>query len=74
LEEDETADAEIEAQFKARLMGLRRLPRYQRAGALRAAKEWRMLALKALREKRATDRRARYALWRLGLPPPRQPG
>jgi hypothetical protein len=74
LEEDEAAEAEIEAMFKRRLMGLRRLPRYQRAGALRAAREWRQLALKALRERRATDRHARHMLWRLGLPAPRQPG
>jgi hypothetical protein len=73
-EEDETAEAEIEAMFKRRLMGLRRLPRYQRAGALRAAREWRVLELKALRKKRATDRHARLMQWRLSLPQPRQPG
>ena len=71
VEEDGAAEAEIEAMFKRRLMGLRRLPRYQRAGALRAAREWRMLALKTLRERRATDRHARHMLWRLSLPAPR---
>jgi hypothetical protein len=74
VEEHEAAEAEIEAMFKRRLMGLRRLPRYQRAGALRAAREWRQVALKALRETRATERHARFMQWRLGLPAPRQPG
>ena len=64
-EEDGAAEAEIEAMFKRRITGLRRLPRYQRAGALRAAREWRMLELKALREKRARDRHAKYMAWRL---------
>jgi hypothetical protein len=69
-EEDEGADAVIEAMFRYRLMGLRRLPRYQRSHALRAAREWRFLELKALRERRARDRHARYMQWRLQLPPP----
>ena len=70
----EAAEAEIEALFKCRLMGLRRMPRYQRALALRAARDWRQLALKALREKRERERHARYVLWRSQLPPSIQPG
>lgn len=66
--------AEIDAEFRRRLMGLRHLRRGERAQALRAAREWRFLALKALRDKRANARRARFTQWRLGLPPPRQPG
>jgi hypothetical protein len=71
---DESADAEIEAQFKYRLVGLRRMPRHQRAAALRATREWRQLALKALREKRERERHARHLLWRSQLPPPIRPG
>jgi hypothetical protein len=60
--------------FKFKLIGLRRLPRYQRPLALRAAREWRLLALKALREKRARDRHANYSLWRLARPRSKDPG
>ena len=68
---DDAADVEIEMTFRLKLMGLRRLPRQQRADALRAVRQWRFLALKALREKRAGDRRARYMLWQLQRPAPR---
>lgn len=70
-EDYDAEEAEIERMFKSRLRDLRRLPRSQRALALRAAREWRQLALQALREKRARDRRTRYMLWQLRLPPPR---
>lgn len=60
LEEDEGAVREINDLFGRRIAGLRRMPRYQRAHALRAAREWRRQALRALKEKRATERRARY--------------
>jgi hypothetical protein len=70
--EDDGA-AEIVAEFRRRLRGLRYLRRGERAEALRAAREWRFLALKALKEKRARERLARIMGWRLGLPPPRQP-
>lgn len=70
-EEYDAEEAEIERTFKARLRGLRRLPRSQRALALRAAREFRQLALQALREKRARDRHAKYMLWRMRLPGPR---
>jgi hypothetical protein len=68
------ADSEIEAAFKWRLIGLRRLPRHQRALALRAAREWRAQALKALKERRAIERSARYRLWQLSRPAPRPSG
>ncbi len=60
LEEDEGAVREISELFRRRLAGLRRLPRYQRAHALRAAREWRRQAFRALKDKRATERNARY--------------
>jgi hypothetical protein len=70
IEEDDSAELDVEAWFKARLTAIRRMPRCQRAIALRAAREWRQLALKALREKRARDRHGRYEAWQLRLPPP----
>src|SRR5258708_4888334 len=71
--EDDGA-AEIHATFRRMLMGLRYLPRQERAHALRAAHEWHLLALNAMREKRARDRHARYMLRRLRRSPPSQPG
>jgi hypothetical protein len=73
VEEGAAEALEIEATFRRRLGGLRRLPRHERSAALRAAREWRLFALKALREKRARERIGRYVLWRHSLPPPRQP-
>jgi hypothetical protein len=74
VEEGDAAATEIEATYRARLIGLRRLPRYQRAQARRAAREWRLLALRALREKRARERHANYVVWHRQLPAPRAPG
>jgi hypothetical protein len=54
------AGREVEAVFQDMLSGIRRLPRRQRAAALRAAREWRFLEMKALRDKRARERRGRY--------------
>ena len=62
LEEDEGAVREITELYRRRLAGLRRMPRYQRAHALRAAREWRRQALRALKEKRASERHARHLL------------
>jgi hypothetical protein len=59
------AELEIDAEFQRRLAGLRRLPRHERAAALRLAREWRQLALKALRERRTTARHAWRSLRRL---------
>jgi hypothetical protein len=72
--EDGTAEAEIDAEYRRRLTGLRGLCRGERAQARRAARDWRFLARKALREKRAAERRARHALRLSRMPPPRQPG
>jgi hypothetical protein len=72
MESDDSERVEIEATFKYRLIGLRRMPGHQRGFALRGAREWRLLALKALREKRERERYARYALWQMRLPPPIQ--
>jgi hypothetical protein len=68
-EEYDAESAEIERMFKSRLRDLRRLPRSQKALALRAAREWRQLAKQALTEKHLRDRHARYMLWQLRLPP-----
>jgi hypothetical protein len=73
-DEDSAAAAEIEAMYQVRLMSLRRLPRHERPYALQAAREWRQLAMKALREKSARERRARHMAWRLQRPAPRPPG
>jgi hypothetical protein len=65
IEDGEAEAIEIEKEFRARLTGLRRLPRNARAAALRGARERRDTALKALREKRARERFANFAAWRL---------
>jgi hypothetical protein len=70
LEEDEGAAIEINALFGRKLMALRRMPRRDRPHALRAAREWRRQALKALRDKRAAERHARHILRRLRTPSP----
>jgi hypothetical protein len=73
----EDADDEafwIEQEFGRRLAGLCRLPRRERPGALRAAREWRMLALKALRERKAGERNARHLAWKAQLQTPRPAG
>lgn len=55
---DEGAETEIDSVFRRAIAGLRRLPRRERPHALRAARDARTLALKALREKRARERDA----------------
>jgi len=70
LQDDAGMMMEIETDFRRKLMGLRRRPWNERAAALRAAKEWRKSALKALREKRAGERHARHLLRRLRAPAP----
>jgi hypothetical protein len=71
LEEDEGAVLEINQLFRRRLAGLRRLPRHQKADALRAAREWRRQALRAVKDKRAAERHARRLLRQLLKPAPR---
>lgn len=71
LEEDEGAVLEINQLFRRRLAGLRRLPRHQRTDALRAAREWRRQALRAVKQRRAAERHARHLLRQLLKPAPR---
>lgn len=72
IDEGDAAEFEIEIEFRRKLMGLRLLSKRERAQARRAAKDWRRLALKTLRERRTRDRQARYALRKMrGLAPPR---
>lgn len=40
IEDGDAVETEIERLFRARIGGLRRLPRRERAAALRAAREW----------------------------------
>src|SRR5258708_25756704 len=63
LEDDEAEALEIEAEFKRRISGLRRLPRHARAEALRFSREQRTIALKTLREKRQRARHTRHQAW-----------
>jgi hypothetical protein len=63
-DEDKDAEFGIELLFRQKLAGLRHLPRDQRLQALRAARQWRSLALKLLREKRNAMRRLGYILAR----------
>jgi hypothetical protein len=72
--DEEDGEGEIEMMFRARLSALRRLPRHEKAAALRAAREWRTGAMKALREKRAARRLARHRLWQAQQPMPRPTG
>jgi hypothetical protein len=65
IDEGDAAEIEIENIFKRKIAGARLLPRRERAFARREARDWRRFALKALREKRATERHARYMRWRL---------
>lgn len=68
--EFEAAEREIEADFRRRIAGLRRMPRRDRPHALRTAREQRQLALLALHERRARDRHARFLRRRLLKPAP----
>ena len=70
VEEDETTEAEIEREYQGRLAAIWRLPKSQRAGARRAAREWRHMMLKALREKCRRERQGRYEVWKQQTPRP----
>lgn len=63
LPDDEFSGAAIaiEREFRARVADIRKLPRRDRPGALRAAVDSRREALKALAEKRLAARRAQIA-------------
>jgi hypothetical protein len=65
VEEEAGAELEIEADFRRKLAGLRRLSRHERPHSLRAARDARRQALRILREKRSWARHARRALQRL---------
>jgi hypothetical protein len=67
---DDDGAAGIEAEFRRWIAGLRRLPRKERAAALRTAREWYLLALTALGEKRARERNARHMARRQQRPSP----
>jgi hypothetical protein len=71
IDEGDGAEIEIENIFKRKIAGARLLPRCERAQARREARDWRRLALKALREKRLNARHARYMqrLWKRMRPP-----
>lgn len=71
LEGDEGTVLEINQLFRRRLAGLRRLPRHQKADALRAARDWRRQALRAIKDRRAAERHARHLLRQLLKPAPR---
>jgi hypothetical protein len=66
--EGEAEEIEIDTIYRRKLAGLRRLPKRERSHARKAARDWRTQALKALREKNATERHARRKL-RLLLKP-----
>jgi hypothetical protein len=65
VDPDEAAEIEIEAVYRRAIAGLRRLPRRERPYAMRVAKDARMFALKALREKRAYKRHGEHMLRKL---------
>jgi len=69
-DDDDAGETEIKAVFQGMLRCQRRLPRHERAAALRAAREWFLMAMKAAREKRARDRYGKYMQWRLQIPRP----
>jgi hypothetical protein len=69
VDPDEAAEIEIETVFRRMIAGLRRLPRRERPYAVRAAKDARTLALKALRERRAYKRHGEYMLLKLKAEP-----
>jgi len=66
--DDAGSPAEIQMIFRRQIAGLRRLPRRERAQALRAALEWLWFAMAALREKQACARHTRYMRRRLQRP------
>jgi hypothetical protein len=63
--EGEAEAIEIDTIYHRKLAGLRRLPKRERPHARKAAIDWRIQALKALREKHAIERHARRAFRKL---------
>ena len=66
-EESDAADLELKFEFRRKLEGLRWLPRKARAGARRELYEWLRAARKALRDRKAVERRAELELRRKKL-------
>jgi hypothetical protein len=69
-EEGEGEELEINAAYQRKLLGLKHLPRAERAAARRNARQWRKAALNALHEKRAGARHARHRLRQLRMASP----
>jgi hypothetical protein len=65
LDEGDAAEIEIETIYQRKIAGARMLPRRERALARRVAREWRRFALRALRERRLSERHARRTLRQL---------
>jgi hypothetical protein len=68
-EEEDNPEFEVMKMFKQKMAGLRRLPKHQRAQAIRAALEWLWSTMAGLREKRAYARHQRH-MQRLRMRPP----
>jgi len=64
------AELEIEDEYRRKLAALRRLPKRDRAAALRNARESRQLALRLLHERLARARQARRVLRLMQRPRP----
>jgi hypothetical protein len=64
-EEEDSPEFEVMKMFRRKIAGLRRLPKHQRAQAIRAALEWLSATMKALRDKRAYARHRRHMLWQM---------
>jgi hypothetical protein len=60
IDEGGASEIDIETIFRRMIAGAHLLSRRERAQAGRAAREWRRIALRALHEKRRSDRYARY--------------
>ena len=67
---DDGGAAAIEEIFRCKIAGLRNLPRRERPNALRVARDWRLLAMADVREKRMYERHARYMQARQQRPSP----
>jgi hypothetical protein len=64
---EDGAESEIEAEYRRRSAGARRMPKRERRQALKQAREWRSAALVALRERRSYRRLSDYLLHRSKL-------
>jgi hypothetical protein len=62
IEEEDSPDVEVMKIFRLKIAGLRRLPKHQRAQAIRLVLEWLWSTMAGLREKRLYERHARHTL------------